>query len=978
MEVEEVLLHDGVASLLQQHAQEFAAAEISNSSSSNSGGEACGCTHCRTSAESTAKVRASLGRCCVAVLAGVIEEGAAAATKQPQKAQQKLQPAKRATIVSCFKLREFSAAVEAEVKQEHQHREKEFPSLLLQRLAAAAAAHHSLLVKDIRSVRAALPLGVDILGVWTPVPLQQQKQEEQQQKQKQEEQQQKQKQEEQQQKQKQEEQQEDRLRPLYQLASALNTAIENTLKAVDEDEGIPDFCNTASGSSCLGRHDKVCFVAVAADAPKEPLQHTQEDVLASQFAAFDLSRAGSSAAAAGGAAEEGALEAQRIRVQVGDVLVKWQSTRGWYLLHSRLPLQLMLSAEAAAGCLQQQQIAACCCSKGLLLPSLAPAAAEELLQQLQMQTQQLLQEDALFFRLPNGEWLAPVAASRGSNSGGTAAAAATATLGAAFSAAKKAARQKQCEGSSANSRSHRGTVASECSEFAVQQQHFQHAFCQQDDSQEEELPLPLKELTMHIPAARRLSSCTAAAVGASLICAAAAAPAAGGDSEQALMPGSAVVYPEASLRGIEEAEKQQRDVSVSQHARVAEQRAAVTACGSESTCLIACDVCLLLRRDTQQQAAADSLLHALLLQLRFLGGALSQMAAAAAATANADASDGGGTLKKGAYATQPFLVHSLLLADCMAPHFSVSFCSFLPCHYALPLTACSTELPSTRSQQQLRRQKRCVSRRTAHLLERAQQRGGVLHARSGMAVSVVFLCGEGVEGEGPCVPHLALSAGPKVFRRARVSLVRGLCDYYHYMQPVPTHWDIQKLLKDNDDAFSDLQVGSPRWIGTIEAQYVLNWYLEFGCRVIYLQHMEEIEAYMGLLLAHFARQQTPVIMGVGQFAYLLLGVAQDLDTQLTALPCPPRCLSAICLSGKLLCAVMLVHFAAAGRCSGSAPSVELAALRYSEHSMHASRASTWPHCIACADIDFLERAAAGSFVNLLLPHTSTEDGRLVF
>ncbi|OEH77634.1 hypothetical protein cyc_02617 [Cyclospora cayetanensis] len=535
----------------------------------------------RSHPESTAKVRASLGRCCVAVLAGVIEEGAAAATKQPQKAQQKLQPAKRATIVSCFKLREFSAAVEAEVKQEHQHREKEFPSLLLQRLAAAAAAHHSLLVKDIRSVRAALPL-------------------------------------------------------------------------------------------------------VAADAPKEPLQHTQEDVLASQFAAFDLSRAGSSAAAAGGAAEEGALEAQRIRVQVGDVLVKWQSTRGWYLLHSRLPLQLMLSAEAAAGCLQQQQIAACCCSKGLLLPSLAPAAAEELLQQLQMQTQQLLQEDALFFRLPNGEWLAPVAASRGSNSGGTAAAAATATLGAAFSAAKKAARQKQCEGSSANSRSHRGTVAR-------------------------------------------------------------------GDSEQALMPGSAVVYPEASLRGIEEAEKQQRDVSVSQHARVAEQRAAVTACGSESTCLIACDVCLLLRRDTQQQAAADSLLHALLLQLRFLGGALSQMAAAAAATANADASDGGGTLKKGAYATQPFLVHSLLLADCMAPHFSVSFCSFLPCHYALPLTACSTELPSTRSQQQLRRQKRCVSRRTAHLLERAQQRGGVLHARSGMAVSVVFLCGEGVEGEGPCV-----------------------------------------------------------------------------------------------------------------------------------------------------------------------------------------------------------------------------------
>ena len=75
-----------------------------------------------------------------------------------------------------------------------------------------------------------------------------------------------------------------------------------------------------------------------------------------------------------------------------------------------------------------------------------------------------------------------------------------------------------------------------------------------------------------------------------------------------------------------------------------------------------------------------------------------------------------------------------------------------------------------------------------------------------------------------------------------------------------------------------MQVGTPRWIGTIEGQYVLNWYLGFGCRVLYLQHVDEIESNHCLIAAHFKEQETPVIMGVGQFAYLLLGIAQDGDT----------------------------------------------------------------------------------------------------
>ncbi|OEH76538.1 hypothetical protein cyc_07849 [Cyclospora cayetanensis] len=216
--------------------------------------------------------------------------------------------------------------------------------------------------------------------------------------------------------------------------------------------------------------------------------------------------------------------------------------------------------------------------------------------------------------------------------------------------------------------------------------------------------------------------------------------------------------------------------------------------------------------------------------------------------------------------------------------------------------------------------------------------------------------------------------------------------------PVPTHWDIQKLLKDNDDAFSDLQVGSPRWIGTIEAQYVLNWYLEFGCRVIYLQHMEEIEAYMGLLLAHFARQQTPVIMGVGQFAYLLLGVAQDLDTLSLRLVLqqPSKVCVCVgitrgtslfvewgrtpvhhCLSWNFFVSRLqsLSSVRALSRCFSL---VVEGCLRLTGDVQYLIMD---PHYVGPEDaklIDFLERAAAGSFVNLLLPHTSTEDGRLVF
>ncbi|KAK2196358.1 Peptidase C78 [Babesia duncani] len=153
-------------------------------------------------------------------------------------------------------------------------------------------------------------------------------------------------------------------------------------------------------------------------------------------------------------------------------------------------------------------------------------------------------------------------------------------------------------------------------------------------------------------------------------------------------------------------------------------------------------------------------------------------------------------------------------------------------------------------------------------------------------------------------PHLKGKLMPSWMspKKSRATLVNGPYLYYHYntcgisdggwgccyrsletvcswymlnyytTRAVPTHWEIQALLKEKDPSHSSLEIGSNKWIGTVESGYFINWYLGFQTRTLYLNEIADFRNYNCILAEHFSKIKTPVIMGVGLYAYVLLGI----------------------------------------------------------------------------------------------------------
>ncbi|CDW52371.1 Probable Ufm1-specific protease [Trichuris trichiura] len=141
--------------------------------------------------------------------------------------------------------------------------------------------------------------------------------------------------------------------------------------------------------------------------------------------------------------------------------------------------------------------------------------------------------------------------------------------------------------------------------------------------------------------------------------------------------------------------------------------------------------------------------------------------------------------------------------------------------------------------------------------------------------------------------------GELIRTAGKTAVVQGPYEYHHYMQnslddrgwgcayrslqtiwswyvlngytdvPVPTHREIQEALVQVGDKQSSF-VGAKKWIGSLELNYVLGHVLKV-CK----ESGSEIDLNADELLCHFKSEGTPVMIGGGVLAHVILGVFID-------------------------------------------------------------------------------------------------------
>ncbi|XP_003739147.1 ufm1-specific protease 2 [Galendromus occidentalis] len=148
-------------------------------------------------------------------------------------------------------------------------------------------------------------------------------------------------------------------------------------------------------------------------------------------------------------------------------------------------------------------------------------------------------------------------------------------------------------------------------------------------------------------------------------------------------------------------------------------------------------------------------------------------------------------------------------------------------------------------------------------------------------------------------PHNKLKPPAKATRTA---IVQGEYLYYHYMQQkfddcgwgcayrslqtlcswfrlqgfteedVPNHEKIQRTLVEIGDKQANF-IGSRQWIGSQEVSFVLNQLTKVDSKTIYVSSGAELATKANDLIDHFTEHGTPVMIGGGQLAHTILGVA---------------------------------------------------------------------------------------------------------
>ncbi|XP_022693071.1 ufm1-specific protease 2-like isoform X1 [Varroa jacobsoni] len=147
-------------------------------------------------------------------------------------------------------------------------------------------------------------------------------------------------------------------------------------------------------------------------------------------------------------------------------------------------------------------------------------------------------------------------------------------------------------------------------------------------------------------------------------------------------------------------------------------------------------------------------------------------------------------------------------------------------------------------------------------------------------------------------------------RADRVAIVRGNYLYFHYMQEkfddsgwgcayrslqtlsswfllqgytdvkIPNHKKIQETLVEIGDKESSF-IGSKQWIGSQEVSFVLNQLMKIDSKIISVPSGSELPFKAQNLITHFETHGTPVMIGGGQLAHTILGVAVNSETEET-------------------------------------------------------------------------------------------------
>ncbi|AFZ81652.1 protein of unknown function DUF1671 domain-containing protein [Theileria equi strain WA] len=106
--------------------------------------------------------------------------------------------------------------------------------------------------------------------------------------------------------------------------------------------------------------------------------------------------------------------------------------------------------------------------------------------------------------------------------------------------------------------------------------------------------------------------------------------------------------------------------------------------------------------------------------------------------------------------------------------------------------------------------------------------------------------------------------------------IQLVCSWYllqgYTIKKVPNHQLIQKVLQENDISHKDIVIGSSKWIGTVESGYFINWYLNYNCKTLHVPRASDLRNFNGLMSDHFTKEGTPIIVGAGSYAYVILGL----------------------------------------------------------------------------------------------------------
>ncbi|OQR66708.1 ufm1-specific protease 2-like [Tropilaelaps mercedesae] len=173
--------------------------------------------------------------------------------------------------------------------------------------------------------------------------------------------------------------------------------------------------------------------------------------------------------------------------------------------------------------------------------------------------------------------------------------------------------------------------------------------------------------------------------------------------------------------------------------------------------------------------------------------------------------------------------------------------------------------------------------------------------------AIFFVADSPVYGGFLVNPHARLK---NPARATRVGTVRGNYLYYHYMQQkfddsgwgcayrslqtlcswfllqgytdlgVPDHRKIQETLVEIGDKETNF-VGSKQWIGSQEVSFVLNQRMSINCKTICVSSGSELPSRAQDLIQHFEVHGTPVMIGGGQLAHTILGIALNDETEET-------------------------------------------------------------------------------------------------